>query len=964
MRAFGPFRGALRCEDVEQTGALFLLSCYRAGMRDLTLGSCRSIFLKAACGGLLTLTSACAAKQELTPPVYAAMPAAERDTQLPPGPRLPASVAPLRYRVGLTVDPTLAQFSGEVSIDLALDVATETIYLHAKDITASQVTLVGANGEPLSGTLEAIDKSGLAALRFKQPVGPGPVRLDITYTAPFAQGLRGLYRTQFEGKAYAFTQLEAISARLMFPSFDEPRFKTPFDVRLKVKKGDVAIANARLLERKSVDANFDEVTFATTPPLPSYLLAVAVGPFDVVDGPMLTKTALRDHDVPLRGVAAQGKGNELGHALSTTPAMVNELESYFGIAYPYDKLDLIAVPDFGSGAMENAGAITFRDTILLVKPNAAESQKRSLAYINAHELAHQWFGDLVTMPWWNDLWLNEAFASWMGQRVVSVLQPELESQLSALAYTHSAMAVDSRAATRQIRSPVNSEHDIGNAFDAITYSKGGAVLSMFESYLGKDVFRDGLRRYMKKHAFGNATAEDLVAALSEASGRPLKDAFFSFLEQPGLPLVATEVRCEGSAATLKLAQSRYAPLATALEAGSRWQIPMCVRFATQEGSREQCTLLAADQEDLKLETSSCPRWVMPNANASGYYRWSLSESALLGLVDVAPTELTSREQLSLIENIDAALRAGALKVNTALAAFEKLGTIDKRPVLEGSLEKLAFVRDGLLDDASIAAYRAFVRGLVEARYQKLGMFPAKGERDDGELKLTRALLVQAMAQTVRDEAVRKQLASLGRAQLGMETQPRLAELPAELLEPALSVAVQDGGKDVFERALTELDKTGDGVTRARLLSAISATRDPALSPRALELSLSDKLRGNELYVPLSRQAAMPETRAVAWGWVTQHVDALQAKVGDYHASFMIEVFDDLCTDEAAAELERVFGPRVEKITGAPRDLKLTLESIRSCSALRTQQAESARSFFAAAGDGKRARKADAKSTKK
>jgi alanyl aminopeptidase len=931
-------------------------------MRDLTLRFDHSTLLTAACGGLLTLATACAAKQELTPPVYAAMPAAERDAQLPAGARLPDTVAPLRYRVGLTVDPDLAQFSGQVSMDLALDVATETIYLHAKGMTASRVTLTRANAESLTGTLEQIDEGGLAAVRFSQPIEPGPVRLDIDYTAPFAAGLRGLYRVQAEGNAYAFTQLEAISARLMFPSFDEPRFKTPFDVRLKVKKGDVAIGNGRLLERKSVDANFDEVTFATTPPLPSYLLAIAVGPFDVVDGPMLTKTALRDHDVPLRGVAVKGRGSELTHALSITPAMVNELESYFGVAYPYDKLDLISVPDFASGAMENAGAITFRDTLLLVKPNAPESQKRALAYVNAHELAHQWFGDLVTMPWWNDLWLNEAFASWMGQRVVDVLQPELESPLSALAYTHSAMRVDSRAATRQIRSPVNSEHDIGNAFDAITYSKGGAVLSMFEGYLGKDVFRDGLRRYMKAHAFGNATAEDLVASLSEAANRPLKDAFFSFLEQPGVPVVAAELKCEGSAAALKLAQSRYAPLATSVEAGARWQIPLCVRFATQEGSREQCTLLASDQAELKLETNSCPRWVMPNANASGYYRWSVSEAALLGLVDVAATELSAREQLSLLENISAALRAGTLKVNTALSAFEKLGMIDKRPVLESSLEKLASVRDSLLDDASLPAYRGFVRGVVEARYQKLGLVPAKAEADNGELKLTRAVLAHAMAQTARDEAVRKELSAFGRAQLGLENHARLSELPSELIELALSVAIQDGGQPVFERALTELDKSSDGIIRSRLLGALSTTRDPALSPRALELALSDKLRGNELFVPLSRQAAMPETRALAWTWLNQHVDALQGKIGGYNASFMIEAFADLCSDEAASEVERLFAPRAEQIMGGPRDLKLTLESIRSCSALRAQQAGNARAFFAALPEKKAAKKSAAKTS--
>jgi alanyl aminopeptidase len=920
-------------------------------MRDVTVRSERSVLLTALHTILLTLFTACAAKQELAQPAQAHVSAPQQPAQLPAGARLPTTVSPRHYRIGLTVDPELAQFAGEVSIELALEMPTDVIYLHAQKIAASRVSLVRANEEPLTGTLEQVDQGGLAAIRFAQPVEAGPARLDIAYTAPFGSGMRGLYRMEVEGKWYVFSQFEPVSARLMVPSFDEPRFKAPFDVRLKIKKGHVGIANARLLERKSLDASFDELTFATTPPLPSYLLAVAVGPLDVVDGPMLTKTALRDRDVPLRGVALSGKGSQLAHNLSLTPAMITELENYFGVAYPFDKLDLIAVPDVG-GAMENAAAITFSERTLLVKPNATEIEKRRFARTGGHELAHQWFGDLVTMAWWDDLWLNEAFASWMEGVLTDKLHPEHEAPLSLLAYTHNAMGIDSRAATRQVRSPINSEQELGGAFDAITYSKGRAVLAMFEGYLGEGVFRDGLRRYIKAHAFGSATGDDLIAALSEAASRPLKDAFSSFLDQPGVPVVSAELQCEDGAASLKLAQTRYVPLATQIDPGARWHIPICIRFATQEGSRAQCTLLTTDQTELKLETDGCPRWVMPNADAAGYYRWSLAEDAVLGLVDVAATELSAAEQLSLLENVNAALRAGTMNANTALAAFEKLAMIDKRPVLESSLGKLAFMRDALLDEASLPAYRELVRGVVEGRYQKLGIRPAKGERDDSELKLARSQLVTVMARTVRDQGVRKELAAHGRALLGLEKHGRVAELPSELVELALSVAIQDGGQPAFERALAEFAKSSDQSMQSNLLRALSSTHDPALATRVLDLALGEQLRGSQLVTPLLVQAAAPETRALAWRWTAQHLDAMQTKIGDEVLFFIPYIFAELCSDEAAADVEALLAPRAERVAGASRELNGLLEAVRSCSTLREQQAGNARDFFSQFSTGK------------
>jgi alanyl aminopeptidase len=518
----------------------------------------------------LVLAAACT---KPTPPVVAPPPAPARDPELAPRDRLPADTHPEAYQLTLEVDPDQPSYRGTVSIEVTLDRPRESIWLHSRGPRVRTVTVQRPGAEPLTGTLETVADSGLSAVRLGQPVGPGKVTLVLPFEAELGTHLTGLYRVAAGGSHYAFTQFEPISAREAFPCFDEPRFKTPFELKLRVRKDHVAIANTSVIADEEREGQH-ELTFARTEKLPTYLIAFAGGPLDVTATELIPADAVRERVLPLRGVAVHGRGGDLGYALDETPALVRWLEGYFGVAYPWDKLDLIAVPDFGAGAMENAGAITFRDTLLLVREDAPEQQKRSLGYVNAHELAHMWFGDLVTMPWWDDIWLNEAFATWMGTHAIAAVHPEYEAELGALSATHGAMEVDSRASARQIRQPIASDHDIENAFDAITYSKGGAVLSMFERYLGKDAFQAGLRAYMAKFRFASATARDLVQTLGQVSGQgTLEGAFFSFLDQPGVPALEVGLDCgqaggaaaraPGPANTHTRRQSRYAPLAGA-----------------------------------------------------------------------------------------------------------------------------------------------------------------------------------------------------------------------------------------------------------------------------------------------------------------------------------------------------------------------------------------------------------------
>jgi len=397
--------------------------------------------------------------------------------------QLGTDVIPVSYQLTLNIVPELDQFSGTAIIELEIAEPLDYFYLHGKNLEVSRVQLATADSL-LDASYEQVDKSGIARINLSQAVS-GSARLEIEYSAPFGQSLAGLYKVSESGNDYAFTQFEAISARKAFPGFDEPGFKAPFDITLIVPEKLVAISNTPEISSELKDG-MKFVSFATSKPLPTYLIAFAVGDLDVVEWLPLPATDIRPRELPLRGIAAKGKGDQLAYALEGTNAIVTALESYFGTPYPWAKLDILAVPDFAAGAMENAGAITYRESLLLFDDTATPKRQRRYKMVHAHELAHQWFGDLVTPVWWNDIWLNESFATWMAFVAMDFAEPQGNYRRDLVSRGLQVMASDSLVNARQIRQPILSNNDISTAFDGITYSKGGAVLSMFENYLGRE----------------------------------------------------------------------------------------------------------------------------------------------------------------------------------------------------------------------------------------------------------------------------------------------------------------------------------------------------------------------------------------------------------------------------------------------------------------------------------------------
>ncbi len=551
--------------------------------------------LLSACGGA-ELPRDTVAEREPPPSEPASEPA--------PGLRLPADVRPTHYALALSIDPSQERFSGEAVIDVTLPRAQRVIYLHGQGFEVSEAS-VAIGEDVVPATWADVDaERGLASLTLERAAGPGPVQLRVTYSAAFDRSLEGLYRVDQGDDHYAFTQMEPLAARKAFPCFDEPSFKTPFDVTLRIPRGQTAIANAPQAGDAEETGDAQSVRFATTEPLPTYLVAFAVGPFDVVEASPIAPSDVRDRPIPLRGIAPRGQGARLAHAMRHTPAILRSLETYFGIAYPYAKLDLIAVPDFAAGAMENAGAITFRDSLLLLGEDAPIHQQRGFAYVTAHELAHQWFGDLVTMAWWDDLWLNEAFATWAETRTIEETFPEHSPRMAQMGNVLEAMEADTLATARVIRQPIESEHDVHNAFDSITYSKGDAVLSMFERWLTPEVFRRGIQRYLREHAGGNATSADLFAALSAEAGRDVAGPFGTFVDQSGVPLVEATPSCDGGRGRVALRQSRYAPLGSSASAERVWQVPVCVRYGVGREAHRECTLLTEADGAIELANDS------------------------------------------------------------------------------------------------------------------------------------------------------------------------------------------------------------------------------------------------------------------------------------------------------------------------------------------------------------------------
>ncbi len=861
----------------------------------------------------------------------------------PPRLKLPAGVTPLGYQLDLTVMPDRERFSGRVRIDIRFDASTDGFWMHGRGLDVESVRLI-AGGATVPATYRQMTADGVVRIALAQSIPPQTAQLDIRYSGRFSDLLEGLFRVRVDGNWYAFTQFEPVDARGAFPSFDEPRFKTPFTLSIVAPKSVTVAANTPISEIDSLPDGTRRVQFDATPPLPTYLVAFTVGPLDVVDGPPLGKGPHPRESgatsVPLRGLAAKGRGSEFGSALSNTPALVALLEDYFGLPYPFAKLDLVAVPS-QQGAMENAGLITYGEYMMLLGEHAPLNQQRAYAYVNAHELAHQWFGDMVTMRWWNDLWLNEAYATFMSNKIVQVWRPSYHAAEAQVQSALSVMNDDALASARRIRQPIENTNDINNAFDGVTYQKGAGVLNMIEGFVGEAAFRDGVRAYLRAHVGGSADTSDLVASLGAASGRgDIGGIVGTFTELPGTPLIDVQLHCEAQPPTLTLTQQRYLPVGSHADAGQLWDVPVCMRIGVMGGVQEQCVVLDQPMLDVTLEdVTGCPIWLMPNRGGRGYYRWRLDDSRLDRLTTVMDSALDGGERLSLADSLVADVEAGGADLSAFFARLPKLLRSGDRYLLMSPVPLWRTLQTHLLDGAQRSKSRAKMRALYGTELRDLATRGIVSDED----RLTRAALTNLLAVDARDTRLRAELTRSALAFFGYGGDEQLHPdtVDVNLVPTALRIAAQDGDPAFARDLVTHLKDTDAPALRYALLSAIGTASDPTLAQR---LALDDSIRGDD-FLNLIAAMFQPEQASRSWPWFSANIDTLLDKAPTFERSYLIRLASTFCTKERASSVAALFEPRLNRIEGGRRELDQTLERVELCAAFNAAYSVQAQNLF-------------------
>jgi len=799
--------------------------------------------------------------------------------------RLDRDVLPTFESVRLKLDPALPDYSGAVHIDLTVVTPAESFRLYAKNMDVIRVTLTGPAGA-VAVRFEAGD-GGQLIVHAESPLAAGAYGLDIDFGNDFDVKANSLYRVKSGGDWYCYTQFESNAAREAFPCWDEPEFKIPFQITVTIPESDAAVSNTPI-EKQSTVGGQRTVVFMRTPPLPSYLVAIAGGPFEFVPIPKLS--------VPGRVVTVKGSSRLAAEAVRITPPILAALEKYFGRPYPYQKLDLLAVPEFAAGAMENAGAITYREDGLLVDPSTASvGQRYGLASTTAHELAHMWFGDLVTMEWWDDVWLNESFASWMGDKITHQVFPEYHTPVRELSGTQDAMVSDARLSTRAIRQSVDAFANVDRLFDELAYQKGQAVLGMLEDWLGPEVFRRGVLEYLKAHEWKNASAVDLWGALSSASGKDIASVTASFLDRSGVPLVSLDLQPDGK---VRLRQQRFLNYGLETPRTTLWQIPVTLKYSDGRSVFNQRLLLGEAEQTVALERSPSPAWVYPNAGERGYYRWTVPPAMLQAIAAAAPQALDARERVGFLNNLSSLLDAGLLHGDEYLRTLARFADDSQPEVVSAVIGGLDKMRDVFVTPATSVSYAMVVRQMLRPALKRFGMNRVKGEAE--AVSLLRPSLLAMLGIHGRDREV---------LAWGRLTARRYLDHPdsvdGSVAGTALNMAARESDLALFEEYRARFETTKIPSERMRFLRALGNFRSGALVVRALDYTLSGPLRPQEIFTIPRELADDDELKERTWNWLKRNHWAIVRRIPPFYLSDL-PYFAECCDELRAEDAQRFF----------------------------------------------------------
>jgi aminopeptidase N len=841
--------------------------------------------------------------------------------------RLPTTIIPSHYK--LLLDPDIGQqkFTGEETITVQVQQATSEIVLNSLGLDISLAEATAAD-KTVPARVTYDEPNETARLSLAQPLPAGAASLHLKFSGKLTAGLRGLYLSKSRRRQYAVTQFEGTYARMMFPGFDEPAFKATFDLSVIADKGDTAISNGRIVKDEPLPGSTrHKVTFSTSPRMSTYLVALAIG-----DWQCLERTV---DGTPIRVCAEPDKKQYGQFALEAAAQSVHFYNQWYGIKYPFEKLDMLAIPDYEWGGMENTASIFYRDTALLMdEKTASVFAKRSHATVVAHEIAHQWFGDLVTAAWWDDIWLNEGFATWMERKPIRAWHPEWHLEDDEAATAQRIIGLDSLSAARAIHGDPRTSAEIKEMFDGITYQKGGAVLGMLESYVGPEVFRNGVNAYLKAHANGNATSADFWQAMAKVSGKPVDKIMPTFVMQPGVPLLTVSGSCSSGKQTLELSQQRFllSSFGTGEKQGQIWSIPVCTKAAKNDGSA--CYLV--DKKTDVVHANACPDWVMANRDAKGYYRVFYDDPKnLMSVAAAAEKDLTVPERIAFVEDLWAMVRAGKEPVGIFLNVARDLRPERNRLVVEIVAEHMNTIGRSLVPEQNQKEYRQLVRQQFAPLAKEVGW--DAGANDNDEQKALRASLLEILGSAGDPDAV----AAAQKITQAYIKDPSAVE--GTIIGPALAVAAQNGDAALYGQFTQAMGGARSTEDYYHFLFALTSFRQPELAQRTLGLIDQGKIRQQDYVRLFPALLAESPGREIAWDYLKAHWDSLAEKVTSFGGSGAVSALGGFCSIEKGDEIKQFFA--THRAPGAERALRQSLERISSCVEFKQLQSGNMQKFL-------------------
>jgi aminopeptidase N/puromycin-sensitive aminopeptidase len=860
--------------------------------------------------------------------------------------RLPQGVVPEHYDLTFTPDLQKATFTGEETIQVKVQDHPASVTLNSAEIEIQEASVTQGDKTQTAKPTFASEKEQVT-LAVDSALEPGQASIHIKFSGILNDKLRGFYLAKTKLRNYAVTQFESTDARRAFPSFDEPAFKAKFDITLVIDRADTAISNGHIIADVSgPGADKHTLKFSTTAKMSTYLVAMAVGDFQCSESNV--------DNIPIRVCGTPDKKPMQAAALRYAGEILKYYNQYYGIPYPFGKLDIVGAPDFEAGAMENTAAIFYRESELFIDDKNSSVGSHQLVFeVLAHEMAHQWFGDLVTMKWWDNVWLNEGFATWMALKPSQTLHPEWNAILDAVSETNGAMTVDALNNTHPIRAKAETPDEINELFDTISYEKGASILRMVESYVSPDVFRRGVNSYLRKFAYSNATAEDFWAAIALASGRPVDKIMPGFVEQPGEPLVKVKSACVTPAkqpapkaakgkrsrravqphpkTEITLSQERFFADGHEDTSAKTWLIPVCIKSSD---NKPFCQLLGERRQVVPVV--GCTPWVFTNVSAVGYYRTQYDPELFRKLVDSAMTGLSTAERMSLVKDEAALVNAGAEKVGSLLDLITALSSDQEHSIVESYAPALERINGYLLTSSNRETFHAWMRNTFRPMMAKVQWKPAPGESDD--TRSLRASLIKILGSLAEDPETIQEATKLARQYL---QDPQSVD--ATMAGQVLRVAARYGDAQLLDEYLAAMRQTNSPEEYYRVSGALSQFRGQQAVERVLQLAIAPETRNQDAPYLISATLNNRDNQATAWPWVKTHWPDVEKKITMSSGAAVIGGTSSGCDNGARDDVQKFFSEH--KVPSAERTLKQVTERIDSCISYRSHQQDNLASWL-------------------